>query len=130
MDAVALLVVVVLTVEIPLALRAARRVRQRYREYRAANLRQSRVFGFLVWLSLGVAVVGGLGIGLVVIYALVRAYGPPGVVDLGRGVIAVLVGGALVALLALPIAVDMLLTRIATDPTRDDEQQEVDSGKA
>lgn len=124
MDSIALVIVVALLVEIPLALRAAKRVYARYRTARSYNLRQSRVFRFLVWLSVGIAVLGGLGIGVLVIYALVRAYGPPTIPDIGRGLTSALVGSALMALLALPIAVDMLLTRIASDPTRDDELQE------
>lgn len=126
MDGLSLAIVLVLLVEVPLALRAAWRVLKRYQRARNSP-RKSRVFRFLAVSVAWVAVVGGIGIGALVVYSLVRAAAPQSVPDIGRGAVAVLVGLSLMTLLAFPIAVDVLFGRIERDPTRDDELLEEES---
>lgn len=117
MDGLTLLVVVVLLVEIPWAMRSALRVSRRYR----ARLRDNRLFRFLAVAAMWIAFVGGGAIGAVVLYSFARAAGL--VPDLGRVTVTILLAGALVVLLAFPIALERLLAAIASSPNDDDVQE-------
>lgn len=111
MDPVVLVVVVVLAIEIPWAMRAARRLSKKY----SVRLIESLFFRRLVQRNNRVAYVGGGVIGAVVIYSLVR-YATQTSLNLPQipspwGSVAV--GLALIVMFWGPIDDDRLTTRIA-----------------
>jgi hypothetical protein len=114
-DVVTLIASVILLIEIPWSMISAIRITRRYR----VRLVESRIFRWLTGAVLWVAFVGGGAIGILVLYAFGRVFAPQAIPTLGPGVFTTLLAIALIALIALPIALDHELSRIArsADPS-------------
>lgn len=103
---------VVLLVEIPLAMRAARRIAKRYR----VRLVDSPIFKWLNQTVQKIAFVGGGLIGVLVLYSAARILWPATIPPMPTGMFTLLMGTALVVLLYVPISLDREMERRAKSP--------------